>query len=520
MNIAQLLENSAKSFPERPAVSVGCATRLDYASFGQRAARLAGALRNMLADRDAGESSDPGNVAITLPNCPEYLEILFGVWHAGLAAAPMNARLSASELAFMITDCGAGVVFASAGQAEELHELLAPGTVLLVPGSSAYSDALEAEPAALVARDRDDLAWIFYTSGTTGKPKGAMLSHGNLMAMTLAYFADIDALDERDALLHLAATSHASGLFGLSFIARAGNHVLPESAGFDAAELVRLINHYDSLSFFMPPTLLRRLDSYPELAQADMRHVRSVLLGAAPITPRDLRAGYALFGPRLWNGYGQGESPCTITALSQSMIAQAIADGDEARLSSVGMVRTGLCIAILDEDGRTLPAGRTGEVAVRGATVMLGYLNRPDATKEALNEGWLHTGDVGRLDERGFLTLLDRKKDVIISGGMNIYAREVEDVLLEADGVADIAVIGIPDEEWGESVVALVIAGDRVPDPGQLDRFCIERMARFKRPKYYRFVDELPRNASGKVLKRQLREEIGGMKRGLLQRPA
>ncbi|MEM1187136.1 MAG: AMP-binding protein [Pseudomonadota bacterium] len=512
MNIAQLLENSARNFPARPAVSIGRETHLDYAALGRRTARLAGSLQRL--------SAESRTVAITVPNCPEYIEILFATWHAGLAAAPMNARLSASELVFMIEDSGARVVFATQEQASALRGLLSADTVFLVPGGRRYADTLEVAPATLVDRASDDLAWVFYTSGTTGKPKGAMLSHGNLMAMTLGYFADIDALDEHDALLHIAATSHASGLFGLSFIAKAGNNVLTQSDGFDPAELVALINHYESLSFFMPPTLLRRLDSYPELAQADMRRVKAVLLGAAPITPRDLRAGHALFGSRLWNGYGQGESPCTITALSQSMIAQAITDNDDATLSSVGTVRTGLHIAILDEAGHALSAGETGEVAVRGATVMLGYLGRPDATREALLDGWLRTGDVGRLDERGFLTLLDRKKDVIISGGINIYAREVEDILLEAEGVADTAVIGIPDQEWGESVVALVIAGERAPDHSELDRFCLERMARFKRPKYYLFVDELPRNASGKVLKRQLREEISGMERSSLMRPA
>lgn len=512
MNIAQLLDNSARNFPERPAVSIGREPQLDYASLGLRAARLSASLQHLTADS--------GSVAITLPNCLEYIEILFGIWGAGLAAAPMNAQLSPSELAFMIKDCGARVVFSSAGQAEALRDLLPPDTVLLVPGSARYAEALEAAPAAVAERGRDDLAWIFYTSGTTGQPKGAMLSHGNLMAMTLSYFADIDALNERDALLHIAATSHASGLFGLSFIAQAGNNVLMESASFDATELATLINHYESLTFFMPPTLLRRLGRYPELAQADMRHVKTVLLGAAPITPSDLRAGHALFGPRLWNGYGQGESPCTITALNQSMIARAIAEEDDARLSSVGNVRTGLRIAIMDENGNALPAGETGEIAVRGATVMLGYLNRPDATEEALLGGWLRTGDVGRLDKRGFLTLLDRKKDVIISGGMNIYAREVEDVLMEAEGVTDIAVIGIPDEEWGESVVALVITGEQAPDHRALDRFCLERMARFKRPKYYLYVDDLPRNASGKVLKRQLREKIAGIERASLMTPA
>ena len=239
-----------------------------------------------------------------------------------------------------------------------------------------------------------------------------------------------------------------------------------------------------------------------------MNHVKAVLLGAAPITPRDLRSGHALFGATLWNGYGQGESPCTITALGQTAIAKALAEGNDGLLSSVGTPRTGLCVQIVDDTGNPVPPETTGEVTVRGATVMQGYLNRPEATEEALKDGWLHTGDVGRLDERGVLTLLDRKKDVIISGGLNIYAREVEDALLEASSVADVAVIGIPDDEWGEAVVALVVTVDGTRDHQGLDEHCLATIARFKRPKYYLFVEELPRNASGKVLKRQLRTDI------------
>lgn len=500
MNIAQLLENTARSFSRRPAVSVGRRTLLDYSQLGERTARLASAI-----GRQAGDSR---TVAITTPNCPEYLEILYGTWHAGLAAAPMNAKLSASELAFMIQDCGARLVFASAEQAGELRVLL-EDVAILVPCTADYDVALKSSPAAIADRQSSDLAWIFYTSGTTGKPKGAMLSHGNLMAMTLAYYADIDSLDEYDALLHLAATSHASGLFGLSFIAKAGNNVLPESGSFEAEELVVLINHYPNLTFFMPPTLLRRLDRYPALSHANLDNVKAVLLGAAPITPADLRAGHAMFGAKLWNGYGQGESPCTITAMSKSMIAQCIRDQREDRLASVGVVRTGLRIAVVDDQGLSLPTGATGEITVSGATVMQGYLNRPDATAEAVVQGWLHTGDIGRLDDEGYLTLLDRKKDVIISGGMNIYAREVEDVLHESADIADIAVIGLPDHEWGENVLAILVASPGgAPDLAALDDLCLARLARFKRPKWYYLMDDLPRNASGKVLKRQLRDEM------------
>ena len=420
----------------------------------------------------------------------------------------MNARLSATELAFMVRDCNARLVFSSEEQAEQLHMLL-DDVVILVPGTAAYNAMLQAPAATVATRATDDLAWIFYTSGTTGKPKGAMLSHGNLMAMTLTYYADIDPLDEHDALLHLAATSHASGLFGLSFIARAGNNVLPESGGFEAEELGELINHYPQLTFFMPPTLLRRLDRYPTLKHADLDNVKAVLLGAAPITPADLRAGYAMFGPKLWNGYGQGESPCTITAMSKTMIAQSIQDQREDRLASVGIVRTGLRIAVLDDQGTPLAAGATGEIAVSGATVMQGYLNRPEANAETIVGGWLLTGDIGRLDDEGYLTLLDRKKDVIISGGMNIYAREVEDILHESDDIADIAVIGLADAEWGENILAVLVATPgATPDLTALDDLCLKRLARFKRPKYYLLVDDLPRNASGKVLKRELRNEM------------
>ncbi len=502
MNMAQLLENTALSYSSRPAVSLGCRTLFNYAQLRERVARLASAIHRL--------SGDSSVVAITTPNCPEYLEMLFATWHCGLAAAPMNARLSAHELAFMVRDCDARLVFSSPEQAEALQTLL-QDVIILVPDTAGYSNALASAPLGITERAADELAWIFYTSGTTGKPKGAMLSHGNLMAMMLSYYADIDPLDEHDALLHLAATSHASGLFGLSFIAKAGNNVLPESGGFEPKELAALINHYPKLTFFIPPTLLRRLNRYPELAQADLDNVKTVLLGAAPVTPADLRAGHAMFGPKLWNGYGQGESPCTITAMSQSMIAKSLCERRDDRLASVGIVRTGLRIAVIDAGGQPQAPGAIGEIAVRGPTVMQGYLHRPDATADALVGGWLRTGDIGRLDEEGYLTLLDRKKDVIISGGMNIYAREVEDVLHEVESIADLAVIGLPDPEWGENVLAIVVASPgKAPDIATLDALCLERLARFKRPKFYYFVDDLPRNASGKVLKRQLRDEMTG----------
>jgi long-chain acyl-CoA synthetase len=327
------------------------------------------------------------------------------------------------------------------------------------------------------------------------------------MAMTLGYLADVDFLTERDALVHLAATSHASGLFALSHVAKASNNILPESGGYEPHEMAALIDASPNLTFFVPPTLLRRMCVDPPIAAAKRDNIRTILVGAAPVYAEDLRSALALFGPKLWNGYGQGETPCTITAMSKTMIAEAAATGDDEQLVSVGIARTGITVQIADNNGEPLPSGEIGEVLVRGETVMSGYWSRPEATAETLHGGWLHTGDLGRMDERSFLTLLDRKKDLIISGGMNIYAREIEEVLLTHPAVSEAAVIGLPDAQWGESVAAVVVAtpGAAV-SAGELDKLCLAKIARFKRPKRYEFASDLPKNAAGKVLKRELRE--------------
>ncbi len=498
MTLAVLLANAARAFADRPAVSVGARCVRTYADLGLRAARLAAGL--------AARGLRPGDrVAIARRNCPEYLEILFGCWWGGFAASPMNARLHAQELSFMAEDCGARLILADDDAADALAPLVP--TIPVVPASS-YCRLLACDPAPMHDGQGGDLAWLFYTSGTTGRPKGAMLSHRNLLAMTVGYLADVDQLTEQDALLHLAATSHASGLFGLSFVAKGANNILPESGGYDAAEMAALLAAVRDVSFFVPPTLLRRMAAEPRLQGLPPGAIRTILCGAAPVYPADIAAGIGAFGPVLWNGYGQGESPCTITALSKAQIAAAHAAGDEARLASVGIPRTGIAVRLVDDAGRPVPVGATGEVAVRGETVMAGYWNRPEATAEALRGGWLMTGDLGRMDDRGFLTLLDRKKDLIISGGLNIYAREVEDVLAAHPGVAEVAVIGLPDPEWGEQAVACIVPGPEAPAPAALDALCLARLARWKRPRRYAFLPALPRNAAGKVLKRDLRAQI------------
>lgn len=501
MTLAWLLANAARRHPDRPAISVGNEPSFDYAGLARSAAGIAAYLsaRGLVAgDR----------VMLAMKNNDRYFTYLFGCWWGGFVAAPLNATLHPREIADISDDLDPALVIADAAIATGLSEMR-PHLEMLERGSAEARRAEGTDPVDPVPLALSELAWVFYTSGTTGTPKGACLTHANLLAMTTGYLADVDSVGPGDALLHLAATSHASGLFGLSFVARAAEHVLLPSVGYDPHEMRSVLGSRSAVSFFAPTTLLSRMrrDGIGDLAD---RHIRTVLTGAGPVLAQDVRDAVATFGPRLWNGYGQGESPCTISAMDQQSIARAIAESDEAALTSVGVPRTGVALRLIGADGREVASGEAGEVCVRAPTVMTGYLNRPVASAETLSDGWLHTGDIGRLDGRGRLSLLDRIKDVIISGGLNIYAREVEEVLSSHPEVAEVAVIGLPDPEWGEEVVALIVPETGAgPDglAGALDCLCLERLARFKRPKRYILRESLPRNAAGKILKSLLRKE-------------
>jgi long-chain acyl-CoA synthetase len=465
-------------------------------------ARRAGGLRASYGVR-------PGDrVALVAANHPAYLEALFSVWHAGAVAVPISARLHPREAAVLVDAAHAQVCLATAGLADGLAAELPPGARLIVLGDEEDDALAGAMPIPPADRSLVDDAWIFFTSGTTGRAKGARLTHGNLLAMTAAYYADVAAVGPDDAIIHAVALSHASGLFSLPFLGRGATQVLPASGGFDAAELLGLTAAHARSTFFVPPTLLRRLCAAPQLGETDVERIGTVLVGAAPVRAEDLRAGLAAFGPRLWNGYGQGESPCTITAMGPAAIAAAAASGDDALLTSVGVPRWATRVRVADRDGQELGPGEVGEVLVDGPTVMAGYLEQPDATAEALRDGWLHTGDLGRMDADGRLTLVDRAKDVVISGGENVYPREVEDVLLTHPSVEDVAVVGLPDPEWGERVTAfVVVSGGGALDAEALDGLCLARIARHKRPQEYHRIAELPRNPAGKVLKHELRKE-------------
>jgi long-chain acyl-CoA synthetase len=505
VNLASWVERNGRRWPDRPALAVGDAVHADWAGFAARAAAAAGALR----DRFTLQTGD--RVAIVMRNRPEYLEALFAIWHAGLVAVPVNARLHRDEIAFIVEQSKSSVVITDDDHADDASSLMDVVDTLracvVVPGDG-WSDLVAAAPIPLVDRAPTDAAWLFYTSGTTGRPKGATLSHRNLLMMSLSYFADIDPIGPDDAVLHAAPISHGSGLYGLPHVARGAVSVIPASGGVDGEEIATLIQRWPGVSFFAAPTMVKRLASDPAIRAADLSGLKTIIYGGAPMYLSDLEEALEVFGPRLAQIYGQGETPMTITALSKADHADRAHPRWTERVQSVGLARTDVEVRVVGDDDAPLPVGEIGEIVVRGDVVMSGYWEQPEATAETIRDGWLHTGDVGSFDANGYLTLRDRSKDLIISGGMNIYPREVEETLLRHDAVAAVSVVGRPDPEWGEAVVAFVVAADAAtaPSAAELDQLCIDHIARYKRPKEYRFVTSLPTNNYGKVLKRELRE--------------
>ena len=507
MNLAVWIERNGRALADGSAVAEGSRVHATWSGLAVRVAALAGGLRASLG-------LVPGDrVAIVMRNRPEYVEALFALWHAGLVAVPVNARLHRDEIAYVLANCGAAVVLTDDEHAGDVASL--PGEVptlraaVVAPGER-WTALLGAAPVAVAERRPDDAAWLFYTSGTTGRPKGATLTHRNLLTMSLSYFADIDPVAPTDAILQAAPFSHGAGLYGLPHVARGATTVIPESGVLDGAELGALLERWSGLSFFAAPIMVKRLAADPDTATADLSRLKTIVYGGAPMYLADLEDALAVFGPRLAQIYGQGETPMTITALSKAQHADTAHPDWRERMQSVGTARTDVEVRVVDDEDRELPVGEIGEIVVRGDVVMAGYWDNPDATAETLRGGWLHTGDVGSFDAAGYLTLRDRSKDLIISGGMNIYPREVEEILLRHPGVSAASVIGRPDAEWGESVVAFVVVAEGSPTPTveELDRVCLDHIARFKRPKDYRFVDVLPTNNYGKVLKRELRERL------------
>jgi acyl-CoA synthetase (AMP-forming)/AMP-acid ligase II len=490
MSVFSFLEESARRFGREPAVFQGTRHHASYGELCQRALALGAALCM---------HGGPGNrVVVATPNCAEYVEVMFGIWAAGMVAVPVNAKLHPREMQQIVEDSGAILAIAS----PKLTPELSGGQAVVVPiGSVVYAGMLAHKPDTPRACLADDLAWLFFTSGTTGRAKGAMLTHRNLTAMSISHLADFEQVEQGDAIIHAAPMSHGSGLYMLPYTMRAARHVVPASGIYDPSELLDLAEAHPGAGVFLAPSMVRRLRLTMAESNRTTHRLRSILYGGGPMYVEEIKPALDTFGPVFQQLYGQGESPMTITGLRSKDFILA----DDTILGSVGWSRSGVEVRVVNEHGVPLPVGEIGEIVCRSDVVMRGYWNNPEATATTLRDGWLRTGDLGSFDETGCLTLRDRSKDVIISGGSNIYPREVEEALLSHPEVAEVCVLGVPDEDWGESVAAVVVReGGASVQAEALDRHCLERIARFKRPKHYVFVEALPKNNHGKIAKREL----------------
>ncbi len=496
MNLFTLLDQSATRFPNRGAAYLGQDRVLTYAELRGQSLSLAAALA------EKGQAGD--RVAIASKNCPEMLVIMFAAWAAGMAITPLNAKLHAAEIADILDDASPEWVFASAAIAGEL----AGGTghpSPIVIGSPEFGALCDVPPAPPVPVSANDLAWLFYTSGTTGRSKGAMLSHRNLLAMSTSHLADFEDLGEEDSIIHAAPMSHGSGLYILPYIARGARHIIPLSAGYDPDEFLDLCDSHPGCGAFLAPTMVQRLRMTMEGSGRTSKGLRSIIYGGGPMYLDEIRKSLDVIGPVFRQLYGQGESPMTITGLRQ----RDFSDRSDENLGSVGWPRSGVEVRVVDGDGAAVQCGSVGEIQCRGDIVMRGYWNNPKATEETLRGGWLLTGDLGSLEENGRLTLRDRSKEVIISGGTNIYPREVEEVLLQHPDVHEVAVLGRKDDEWGETVTAFIVPRSGVQvDTSSLDALCLSKIARFKRPKHYAIIQDMPKSNYGKVLKRELKRKL------------
>jgi acyl-CoA synthetase (AMP-forming)/AMP-acid ligase II len=517
MNIADLVERSARLFGPRPGF-VDERRTLTHAQFAQRAFSVGNAL---LAHGVAHQ----GRVAILMRNRLEMLECMYGSACAGLIGVTLNWRLTALELGRVCRDCEPEVLIYEPAYEETARGIIADCASIRVAivmgeatdGALSYEAALAAGSGRPQVTIRDEaIACLVYTSGTTGDAKGVMLSHGALVGA-----ARISAWEggcqPTDRMLIVMPLFHIGGqIEQMSFwLAGATTFLRPQ---FDAADVLGLIEQRGITAAHLAPTMVAMLLDHADIARRDHGSLRLVHYGSAPMPVPLLRRGIAVFGAIFVQLYGMTE--CVLGTVLKAH--QHVPDGDDderRRLASAGQPYLGVDVRIEDDAGNPCAAGAPGEVLLRGPALMSGYWNRTAASIAALRGGWMHTGDVGYLDEQDFLFVVDRKKDMIISGGENIYSREVEEALLSHPSVNEAAVVGVPDAKWGESVFAFIVPhAGAATDADLLIAHCRSRIASYKKPQHVRYVAALPRIHNGKIDKKQLRamarEAVAGSERG------
>jgi acyl-CoA synthetase (AMP-forming)/AMP-acid ligase II len=511
MNLAYLLTRTAKLYGSRPATFHGDSVQ-NYSQIHAQVSRLASGLAGLgLARGD--------RVGLILENDPRGLVAMFGPLRAGMAIVPMNPKLHPSEHAFMLNHSEARALIGTQAAIEGIQALgtsFPAGFVFICIGAtgSAPADAIDFDRLLKQSSDNssdisvgsDDLAWVFYTSGTTGRPKGAMLSHRNLMTMVATQLIEFNPVQPSDRLVYMAPLSHSNGLMAFQHVARGAGHVFPKFSGFRTGPFYDLVQEHKVTTAFMVPTMIQMMLDDPSHRERDISSLHTIMYGGAPMYVDRLKDAISTFGKIFVQGFAQGEAPMGCTCLPKHEHDLDTAAHD-SRLASAGRECMLVEVRIFDDDDQPVAQGQPGEIVVRGDLVMLGYLRDPDATALALRNGWLHTGDIGYLDADGYLFITDRKKDMIISGGSNIYPRELEEVLYRHPAIHEATVFGIPDPKWGERVVAAVVVKDEhAMDEKALIQWCLDHLASYKKPSEVRFLPELPKSGYGKILKRETRK--------------
>ncbi len=513
MELIDTLKKAHKLFPLKEAI-VCCGTRWTYGEFFSRLSRVAGYLKEQGIQRG-------DRIAVLHPNCHYFLETYYAVAAIGAISVPLNHRLSAGEIAFILNDAGAralvvdprfrDIVERFRGEVPGLERIIWTGTTGNAQDPDvSYEDLLAGEAASLpeAVVGEDDIAQLYYTSGTTGRPKGVMLTHKNVMVHALGTIAELN-LTDRDVWLHAAPLFHLADAWATWAITWVGGtHVL--AGDFDPPAVLSTLERERITLTNLIPTMLTMLVNHPEVHRFDYGSLRVVLSGGAPIAPETVRKIVETFKCDYVQTYGMTEtSPYLTLSLLKGHLRGRPSDEQLRFKSKTGREFIAVELKVVTDDGREIKKDETevGEIVVRGDTVTPGYWNLPEETQKAIRDGWLYTGDMAVIDEEGYVTIVDRRKDMIVTGGENVYSTEVENVLYMSSAVLECAVVGVPDEKWGEAVKAVVVlkSGCRATEE-ELIAFCKERIARYKSPKSIDFVAALPKTGSGKIEKKKLRD--------------
>jgi long-chain acyl-CoA synthetase len=490
-SLAQLLTEQAAKQPVHPAILAGDRV-ISYAEFDDAAARVAAFLfsRGFRAGDRAG---------VMLANTPEFCIVCYGVLRAGGTVVPMNPLLKSREVEYYLSDSGAGLLFAAADSpGEPAPGAAAAGASFVPAGAADLAALLQAQPPAPGVADRadDDTALILYTSGTTGQPKGAELSHANLRTNAQLSAETLFSLSPSDVVMGCLPLFHVFGLTcGLNTAVNSGA-TLALLARFDPGQALEIIQDCQVTVFEGVPTMYAAMLHHPDRDRYDLSSLRVCVSGGAALPVELLRGFETAFGTMILEGYGLSET---------SPVASFNHPDRERKPGSIGTPVRGVQLRLVAPDGSDVPAGEVGEIAISGPNVMKGYWGRPEATKEAIPDGWLRTGDLARQDEDGYFFIVDRKKDLVIRGGFNVYPREIEEVLYEHPAVAEAAVIGIPHPTLGEEIgAAAALKPGASATPDELRAFVKARVAAYKYPRHVWLVDALPKGATGKILRREV----------------